>query len=510
MAPSSVHHGELSSLARGGAINLLGSASQALFAFLLLVVLGRGMGAAGAGAFLVAVAVFSVFATISTLGVDTGFIFSISRMRARGRTQDLVSVYRAGYIPLLALSVVTVGVVYRWAEPLSRLLGNGSDAADIGRYLRVMAPFVPVAALQMATLGATRGYETMTPTVLVDRVARLGMQALAVLVAVRLGVGARGVALAWILPLVLTLGWAWGWRRRLDTTTVAGPVAAPTPFRQLARDFWAFTLPRTFASVFRVAVQWLDVLLVAALMSPTAVALYAFATRLLQFGVAIAYALGQVSQPAIGRLYASGDLNQTKGVFGVAATWQILMTWPQYIAIAIFAGPILSVFGNEFTDAATVTVILALSTMVGAAAGPVDMVLLMAGKSMWSFWNTALSLGINLGLNLLLIPKMGINGAAIAWATARIVGNLVPSIQVSSALRLHPFGLRWLLAIVASTVSFGVTGVLVRILALRDTVAIPLYLLGSLGAYIVFLWVWRDRFDLAVLGRGFVAKLRRV
>ena len=88
------------------------------------------------------------------------------------------------------------------------------------------------------------------------------------------------------------------------------------------------------------------------------------------------------------------------------------MAWPQYIAIAIFAPTVLRLFGSDFTEGSSTVAILAVSLLVGSALlGPVDMVLLMSGKSMWGLWNTALSLTVNLGLNILLIPRLGIEGA---------------------------------------------------------------------------------------------------
>ncbi len=61
--------------------------------------------------------------------------------------------------------------------------------------------------------------------------------------------------------------------------------------------FWIFSLPRAFASAFRVGVLWLDVVLVGALISPTAAAVYTVATRLLQVGFIAVEAIGQVVEP---------------------------------------------------------------------------------------------------------------------------------------------------------------------------------------------------------------------
>lgn len=502
---------DVTTMAKGGAINLVGSAGQAMFNAIILLVLGRGLGAGGSGSFLEAIAVFNIVAVTAALGVETGFIRAVSRARADGRIGRLGRTFRVGYVPVVVAGVVAAVVLLVAVEPIARVFGDAEHTAEIAGYLRVMAAFVPLGALAVATLGATRGFETMLPTVVVDRLGKYGMQALAIAVGVMVGLSARALATAWAVPVALASAWSVWWLRRLWLRGVAreaargpdGPPAAEADpvesLRDVVRDFWTFTLPRTFASIFRITVQWLDVLLVGALMSPAAAGIYATATRLLQFGLAAALAVGQVSQPMISRLLARGHHAATKSLYGTATAWQVLMTWPQYLGVAIFAPALLALFGQEFLAGTTVVVILAVSAMIGSASGPVDMVLLMAGKSLWSFWNTALSLGLNVVLNLILIPRWGITGAAFAWAVSRVVGNLVPLLQIALALDLHPFGAKWVRSAVASLVAFGATGLAVRAWAGPTLPAALGYGVLAMAVYVPLLYRQREELDLAAI-----------
>src|SRR5690606_23054207 len=316
-------------LARGGLVSLAGSASQAVFAFLLLVVVSRGLGAGGAGAFLEAVALFNILATTATLGVSTGLIYTVSRFRARGRVRDLPRTYVVGFVPLLVLSTAAAIAVSVNAEELGRTLGDATHASDIGSYLSIMAWFIPVAALLLATLGATRGYELMWPTVLLEKIVKLGLQVGLIFVAIQIGLNEKALVLAWLLPILIALVVGVIWLRGLHQGDSIVPESEPTDYLQVLREFWTFTLPRSFASIFRTVVLWLDVLLVGALVSPEAAGIYAVSTRLLQFGLAIALAVGQVSQPMISRLMAADERQETRDVYEIATSWQILLTWPQ-------------------------------------------------------------------------------------------------------------------------------------------------------------------------------------
>jgi len=58
----------------------------------------------------------------------------------------------------------------------------------------------------------------------------------------------------------------------------------------------------------------------------------------------------------------------------------------------------------------------------------------MAGGSGRSLLNNALALAVDLVLDILLIPSMGMLGAAIGWAAAIVVRNVLPLLQVRGQL----------------------------------------------------------------------------
>jgi len=93
--------------------------------------------------------------------------------------------------------------------------------------------------------------------------------------------------------------------------------------------------------------------------------------------------------------------------------------------------------------------------LVATACGQVDMVLITTGRSSWSLINGLLAVAVNVGVDLTLIPRLGITGAAIGWAAAIGVSNLVPLVQVAVVARVHPFGAGTALACLLTTISFA-------------------------------------------------------
>ena len=73
---------DLTTLARGGVLNLVGAVATGLFQFVLVLVIARGLDTGGTGAFFEAVALFLILSAASALGADMGLSRMIPRYRA--------------------------------------------------------------------------------------------------------------------------------------------------------------------------------------------------------------------------------------------------------------------------------------------------------------------------------------------------------------------------------------------------------------------------------------------
>jgi O-antigen/teichoic acid export membrane protein len=123
----------------------------------------------------------------------------------------------------------------------------------------------------------------------------------------------------------------------------------------------------------------------------------------------------------------------------------------------------------------------------------------MAGKSSWNLMNTVIALTLNIGLNLLLIPHLGITGAGIAWAASILANNLIPLAQDWIFLELHPFGRGLPKAVVAATVAYLGVGVLVRLTLGLTVPAFLIYGVVATGVYAALAWRFRDDLQLVIL-----------
>jgi O-antigen/teichoic acid export membrane protein len=370
-----------------------------------------------------------------------------------------------------------------------------------------MAPFLPVSAAYAVVLAVTRGFGTMVPGVIIDKLGRAAAQPIFVLAVVITGLSGAALSLAWALPFALGLMAALIWMGHLlrAHSGEADPGSAERAAgrgRAVFIEFWMFAGPRGLASMFAVIILWLDTLLIGALGSTAQAGMYAAATRFLAFGQFIGVAIIQVVGPKLSEVLAAHDLGRARIVYSTATWWLMALAWPLYLTMIVLAPSLLSFFGPAYQQADTVLVILGASMLVATLVGPVDMVLLMAGKSSWNLLNTIAAIVANVTLNLILIPRYGMTGAAVAWSASILLNNLLPLVQVWRLIGLHPFGAGSIAVAVSAVLCFGGVGVAAAQLLGQGVSALVVTALVGGGLYAVALWRFRGVLHLSVLRPG--------
>ena len=190
---------ELRRLARGGTLNLVGYVVSGVLAFALAVVVTRLVGARGAGIFFAAVAVFTILTNITELGADTGAVRFIARLREQGRYGDLRPLVWIALVPSVAVATLAGIATLIWAEPIADVLSR-SDPAEVATYLRIFAPFIPLATAATVALAGTRGFGTMRPFVAIQSIATPALKPILILLAAIGGITVTGLALGWAMP----------------------------------------------------------------------------------------------------------------------------------------------------------------------------------------------------------------------------------------------------------------------------------------------------------------------
>jgi len=493
---------DLASAARGGTLALVGAAISAVGGFALTVTVARTVGSTGAGVFFSTLAVFSIAAGICTFGADTGLVRQLSRLVALGRRNDLRRTVAVAVVPVVGLSFAcTAGLLLARDEVLGLLLDAEPSSAAHASYVWFVA-LLTVGAAFTVVVQATRGLGSVSAFVGLQNVfLPLTRPLLVLALTAAAGTAAWLPAAAWTAPLVPALLLAAIvlsrlLRRAADHSTDAPPARS---WRRLAGEFWSFSGWRGLASVLEIAMLWLDVLLVAALVGVPEAGIYAAASRFAATGTLVLQAMRLAIAPRLSALLATDQTERAGQLYRTATTWVIVGSWPIYVVMAVFSAPLLAIFGPEFRAASTALSVLAVAMMVNLATGNVTTVLLMAGRSSWMLFDKAVALLVMVSIDVLLVPDYGVTGAAIGWAASIVVDKALAVWQVGHLLGVHGASRASATAALAALGWFGGPAALCAVLDAGDTLGLAVTLVAGTCGYAATVWRLRAALQLAPL-----------
>jgi len=214
---------------------------------------------------------------------------------------------------------------------------------------------------------------------------------------------------------IVTIGQGFALDRRLGRAVVGGP-------RRYAVKTWIGTaLPMFMVDSCYLLLTYVDILALEHLRSPDEVAIYYAAARLLAIVAFVYFAIAGATTHKFTRYYVARDAEQLSRFFRQTMRWTF---WPSLAACAgmlAFGRPLLSLFGRGFESGYAVMFILALGMLARAAVGPAERLLSMLGDRAPCAAIYAAAFVLNLALCVVLIPRLGIEGAAAATSTALAV-----------------------------------------------------------------------------------------
>ena len=473
---------------------MAGAVATAVLTFVVVAVITRGLSKLDAGVVFTATSLFFLVESLARLGADVGIVHHLSGAMARGRQRAATDVLLASLIPVAVGATLAGAAMIALTVPVEHLVTGSHGTGHSFAIVVVLAVTMPFAATYDVMTAATRALGSARPTVAVERLLRPIVQLVAVGLALALGSGAAVVVAAWTLPYLPCFAVMAVWLSRIMRHH--GVPSWSPQWRSVLGPVWRFTGPRAAASVLQSALQRLDIVLVGALVNLPAAAVYTGATRFVVVGQLGNQAVGYSTQPQLRRLLVKEERAAAFALFQASTTWVIAVTWPLYLTVIALAPLLLRIFGSHYSGGETTAITVTAAMLVAAACGLVDIALLTVGKSIWNLANVAVGLVVNVAIDVILLPRIGIEGAAIGWATAILLCNLVPLWQVHHKSGLHPASLPWLRTMVYALVCFLALPMIGRALEPRHWIGGVVGVV--VGSVLYLALMWRSRASLGL------------
>jgi O-antigen/teichoic acid export membrane protein len=221
--------------------------------------------------------------------------------------------------------------------------------------------------------------------------------------------------------------------RRLGRTVEAGP-------KIYEPKMWlATSLPIFLVESFYLLLTYTDVLMLKAFRSPEEIAVYYAAAKTLALVAFVNFSVSAAVAHRFTEYHVSGDRARLSAFLADSIKWTFWPSLAATAAILALGRPFLWLFGPGFIDGYPIMFVLAAGLLARAAVGPVERLLNMLGEQNACALVYATAFVLNLVGCVVLIPRFGGIGAAIATSTALVVESILLFVVTKRRLGLHVF-----------------------------------------------------------------------
>ncbi|MEO1271561.1 MAG: flippase, partial [Myxococcota bacterium] len=413
--------------ARGGLV-LVGRLTSVALAFLFRALATNLLGAAVYGVMALAMSIVSPVTRLGGASFDRLVLRFGAAYQGQNNPAGTRTVVYQGMALGVALGLLT-GVA---CVVLSDAIAAWFRAPQLAQALRILGVSLPFYAAMAVAGAGLQVTHRMRSYVLWGVVCAVAISCITLpgLVWV-LGPKVESVALA------QAIGWGVagvGGAVAVFKTVGKGPLVTPS-YRTQTR-FMALTVLFVGANQIQ---QYIDRLMLGALVTTAEVGVYDIAAGLTALIPIILTAFNTAIFPTIGSLYHGGKLNEMRSLYRTMTRWILTLTLPSVLIVLCMSEWLLRIFGEEFQVGWVALSLLAIAQLFNVAVGPVGGMLLMTNKEHWLPLNSLVAGGFNVMGNYLLIPHLGIVGAALSTGLAIVLWNMAALIQVYGAFAVWPF-----------------------------------------------------------------------
>jgi O-antigen/teichoic acid export membrane protein len=438
---------------RGSSLLLVGRVISLVVNFVIQVLIVRYLSTAAYGAFAYALSFVALGEMLVTLGIDRSLGRFLPIYEERGEWSKLFGTIALVAGTILSLGLVVIVLVVGLAGLAGPSLIDDPLAISLIVILVVLAPiqaadtmFTSILAVFASPRAIFLRRFVLSPLL---RLSVVGLLVLGQFQATFLAfgyvvTGAIGVAIyVYLLARVLRER---GMLKHLDVRRLDLPV----------REILVFTVPLLTTDIMYVLMNTTDVVLLGAFHGVDEVGAWRVVQPLGGLNQLVLSSFALLFVPAASRLFIRRDTGEMRDLYWQTAIWMAVSTFPIFIVTFALAEPLtVLLYEDRYASSAILLSLLALGRYVDVVCGFNGLTLRVFGNMRAIVAVNAFAAVVNLGLNLMLIPRFGALGAAIGTAATLIVYNIAKQVALARVTPLRAFERTYLRVYVAIVLASG-------------------------------------------------------
>lgn len=415
---------EISRLGSGSVLNLGSALIAQLLTLASIVVLGNLFGAKSVGIYSEAFAIRALVSLLCMGGMRNAMTRYVAAYLAADDPAGARGAMRIGLWSSTILSALATVLLVALARPLAIDAFNEPELQS-GIVFGALS-LVPATVTTVA-LAATQGFHTMKPYAIIGSVLDAALRLAFVLIGAAAATASQGTETALLGLLVSAV--ATGVASLVALRRLSARLGHAKP-RYDVTEIGRYSLYSWMSSVANQGLLWADTVILGLFVAAREVGVYQVATRAVLLATIAVIPLNASFAPLASDLWHRRALDRLRRAYTATAEWLLRLSFPPLLVITLFAGVVLRIFGSDFQGGVIVIQVFAAGALLDSWASSAGVSLNMTGYNRLNMLDTVGVLVLNVALNIVLIPVLGIAGSAWAWTLALVAYGMVRIVQV--------------------------------------------------------------------------------
>lgn len=439
----------LNTLAKGAGITAFGMFGSKFFTYLYRALVGRALGPEAYGQLSTGMMIIGIGITLAGGPIRNGIKNFIPRFRHENDIASIKGIIISALGISFVGSVAVGGVIFYSAEFIAIQLFNTQELIPI---IRGFAVVPLLSRIYNTFIDVTLAYNTARYKVITTNFFQNIVQLLVTAILISTGMGVMGAVWGWISGVFLS-----GILAFYLMETRLGPIlTSKEKPKYHHRKLIKYSYPLMLSGIMGIMQGWVDTAFLNYYMDSAAVGLYNAAYPTAVLILLPEKALGTLTLSSFSEQEAKDE--DSGNTLKTTARWVFMFTFPSFLIMTVFSGELLHLlFGSEYAKAGLSLSILALGNMAASSTGHIGDLMKSNGHTRAIFYNNFSNLLLNIIINIILIPRIGIVGAAVATASSNIFVNILLAGESWRYEKVTPFTKKMFKTVISGILSLGVT-----------------------------------------------------
>ena len=441
-----------------------------LLGLIQIPILTKGLGASLYGIFSVLSITISLISYTAVLGLSTGVIRFLPVEKDKSRLREG---FLSAYFTVCLSAAVFSAVLLLFSDQFAAFILNDDGSAIYVRLTSILVLMNSVNIISMVFFRVLRQMGLYAIITLIYHICEVGLIAAAIL----LGYKLTGVLGALIINGVLF--------NLILLIIILRRIGLSIPRFSDLKPYLLYSLPLILNPVIIWIINSSDRYLVSYFAGVAATGIYSAAYVMGNYASFALTPLTIVLYPTVAKAYDEADMAKTKNYLRYSIKYLMMTTIPAAFGLSILARPLLTILTTpEFISGSIVVPFVAFGAVLFCLFQVCIYVVHLVKKTYWSLLLMSASAILNIVLNMILIPRLGILGAAVATFLA--YGMLgIATVMVSRRYLKFDLSLPF---IGRSIISAGIMTLCIWLISPQSLWAVLLSIFLGAVLYLAVLW----------------------